>query len=129
MNRILKHLCFLLFLTLPLALNAAPPGGGGGEDLKGVCELSGGTFTGSESANWACCWPDWGCYGCVDGNCKMKCNTTRCRRANGMAVKNTGGTLTPIKGLAPNGMKEPVVPSKYLKDKSAVPASMPSEAK
>lgn len=85
---------------------------GGGDDLKGVCELSGGEWTGVESGNWACCWPQWGCYGCVSGQCKMKCNTQRCRRANGMLSgtgTDTTGTIK-LKAIVPAGSIAPVVP-------------------
>lgn len=117
----------ILFFILPLSTFAAPSSGGSG-GLQDACEISGGTFTGSESGNWACCWPDWGCYGCVDNNCKIKCNTARCRDANGQAAVNTNGKTVPgtkvssVKGLAPKGMRNPVVPSKYFKAKTAAPA-------
>lgn len=118
---------FILFFGLTFNAMAAPSGGSGGEGLKETCELSGGTFTGSESGNWACCWDNWGCYGCVDGNCKIKCNTARCRKANGIGSMNPSTTppkgAAIIDGLAPAGMKAPVAPVKRNK---AMQMPMPS---
>ncbi|KTD07884.1 hypothetical protein [Legionella jamestowniensis] len=110
-----KFLIFLIFLMswafVPNAL--ARQSGGGGEDLKGVCELAGGRWVGSESSNWACCWDNWGCYGCVNGACKMKCDTQRCRQANGMARPSSDDEVI-IKGLAPANSKAPIVPKKVI---------------
>lgn len=107
---------------------AQQSGGSGGDDLKETCELSGGTWTGSAGGNWACCWSDWGCYGCVDGHCKIKCNTARCRKANGQA--SSSPTSNPkvqiVKGLAPAGMKAPVAPTPKKKDAVAAPESVNS---
>jgi hypothetical protein len=102
---------FIFVMLLGLSFNAFAQqsnGGGSGGGMKDACEISGGTFTGSESGNWACCWSDWGCYGCVDGNCKMNCKTKRCRKANAMSQAGTGQQA--VTGLAPSGMKAPVVP-------------------
>jgi len=99
---------FLIFI-FAFSLNAfAQQSGGGGNDLKDTCEISGGTWTGSSGGNWACCWADWGCYGCVDGNCKIKCTTPQCRKANGMGKVNSNEQR--VQGLAPAGMKSPIVP-------------------
>ncbi|KTC86987.1 hypothetical protein [Legionella brunensis] len=102
---------FVMLIGYVLAPSAiARQSGGSGEDLKGVCELSGGRWVGSEGGNWACCWANWGCYGCVDGVCKMKCDTQRCRKANSAARPGTGEIT--IKGLAPANNKAPIVPKK-----------------
>lgn len=110
---------FLILSCLSFNLYAQQSGGGGGSDLKGTCELSGGTFTGSEGGNWACCWSDWGCYGCVDGNCKMQCRTQRCRKANGAsAISNNNPSIkgtAVVKGLAPTGTTSPIAPVKVMK--------------
>ncbi|MDX1901260.1 MAG: hypothetical protein SFW66_04530 [Gammaproteobacteria bacterium] len=105
----------LVLITSFFTLNAMATQNNGGDSsgVKNTCEISGGTFTGSESGNWACCWADWGCYGCVDGNCKIKCHTRRCRKANGIAASSS--TNTTIPGLAPKGMKAPIIPREYLK--------------
>ncbi|CEK09349.1 hypothetical protein [Legionella hackeliae] len=102
----------ILLMSWAFAPNAlSRQSGGSGEDLKGVCELSGGRWVGSEGGNWACCWADWGCYGCVDSVCKMKCDTQRCKKANGMA-RPSSTDLIIIKGLAPANSKSPIVPKK-----------------
>jgi preprotein translocase subunit SecG len=117
MNRILA-IFLLLFFGLTFNVMAQQSSGGGNSDIKDTCEISGGTFTGSESGNWVCCWADWGCYGCVDGNCKIKCYNERCRKANGIGRVNTGTTSAGgkiVNGLAPQGMKAPVAPIKKQK--------------
>ncbi|ASQ47334.1 hypothetical protein [Legionella clemsonensis] len=106
------------FATSTLARQA-----GGGEDLKGVCELAGGRWVGSESGNWACCWDNWGCYGCVDSVCKMKCDTQRCRKANGMARPDSNNEVI-IKGLAPANSKAPIVPKKKVIIKNPSPKTL-----
>ncbi|STX44752.1 acetyltransferase [Legionella donaldsonii] len=114
-EEVIMHRLFTIFILISssLSFNALAQqsgGSGGGEDLKGVCELSGGNWTGSETGNWACCWPDWGCYGCVDGNCKIKCHTQRCKDANGVGRPSTNEIL--LQGIAPAGMKAPIVPKR-----------------
>jgi hypothetical protein len=103
---------FMLIFLITLSFNtyARQSGGGSGDDLKGVCELAGGSWHGSESSgSWACCWADWGCYGCINKICKMTCRTDRCRKANAMSSR-VNKNDTRVKGLAPAGMKAPVVP-------------------
>ncbi len=107
MRRIILNCLFLLILALPFSVNAQQNNGGSSDGVKNTCEVSGGTFTGSEGGNWACCWSDWGCYGCVDGNCKMQCRTTRCRKANAAARPSNA---QPVRGLSPTGAKPPVAP-------------------
>lgn len=115
----------LLSLCLPLqSLAKQNSGGGGGEDLKGVCELSGGEWHGSESSNWACCWPDWGCYGCVNGHCKMKCDTQRCKDAN--STLNPGAGQIKLKQIAPGGMLAPIIPVKKGVKTNVTPNSTPA---
>lgn len=105
---------FILLILFALSVNTAfarqsGGGGPGDEGLKGVCELAGGSWHGSESSgSWACCWADWGCYGCINNVCKMTCRTERCRKANTASRVQKGDTR--IKGLAPAGMKAPIVP-------------------
>lgn len=77
-------------------------------DVKNTCEVSGGQWTESASG-WACCWADWGCYGCVNNVCKMKCYNERCRKANGTVRPDEG--VKPVKGLAPAGGKDPIIQS------------------
>lgn len=84
-----------------------------GNGMQQACEISGGSFIGSENGNWACCWDDWGCYGCVDGKCKIKCNTARCKKANGMTKLRDGEhpvTGSAVKGLVQPGERAPVAP-------------------
>lgn len=83
--------------------------------LENTCSISGGTWTSTSGGNWACCWADWGCYGCVDSVCKIKCTTQRCRDANG--VSRPSRKFTAVEGLAPKGMKDPVVPRSRIKHK------------
>src|SRR5690242_9065080 len=106
MRQLIASLVALFFIGFSIHAFAVPAGGGGSGDLKSACEISGGTWTGSEGGNWACCWSDWGCYGCVDGQCKIKCNTERCRKAN--AAANAGPGVRKIPGLAPVGEKAPI---------------------
>lgn len=101
---------FIALTTFSLSAFAQQSGGGGSDGVKNTCEVSGGTFTGSESGNWACCWADWGCYGCVDGNCKIKCYNERCRKANG--ISRASANEQAVDGLAPKGMKAPIAPKK-----------------
>lgn len=110
MYRLLTSLVLSITFGLSFPVVAQQSSGGGNGGLKDTCEISGGQWTGSESGNWACCWADWGCYGCVDGNCKIKCTTERCRKAN--SVRTLGADLIIIKGLAPAGMKAPIIPKK-----------------
>lgn len=115
-------LCIGLIISLFFSIHslARQSGGGGGDDLEGVCKLAGGTWTGSESGNWACCWDNWGCYGCYNGICKMQCRTQRCRRAN--AIHKTSGEQKRVEGLAPKGMDAPIIPKNAKPGK--VPANM-----
>lgn len=103
--RLLFKLVLVIFLFSPLYANAKQSSTG---DIENTCEISGGEWHGSESGNWACCWADWGCYGCVNGVCKIKCYNARCRRANGMSRVGPGEQR--VKGLAPAGMSGPIVP-------------------
>lgn len=110
MIKYIKYAALTAVLSL-FTVTVSAQQSGGGDDLKGVCELSGGQWTGVESGNWACCWPDWGCYGCVSSQCKMKCNTERCRKANGMLSTGTDSTGTiKLKALVPAGSMAPAVP-------------------
>lgn len=87
------------------------------DELKNTCEVSGGTWTESGGGNWACCWSDWGCYGCVGGVCKIKCHNQRCRDANQIRPGNSTPTnpkLHAIEGLAPAGSMAPVIPTSKL---------------
>lgn len=114
MIRSMFTLLLTLCLMLPFSVYAHQSGGGGGNsDLQTACEISGGSWTGSASGNWACCWSDWGCYGCVDGHCKIKCTTQRCRKANAISKVSPGTERA--KGLAPAGMKAPIVPKQSSK--------------
>lgn len=81
------------------------------DELKNTCEVSGGTWTETGSGNWACCWSDWGCYGCANNVCKINCYNQRCRdankiRANDRPPKN----YQRIPGLAPAGKLAPIAP-------------------
>ncbi|KTD20978.1 acetyltransferase [Legionella lansingensis] len=105
-----KWSLFLFVVLFGLSFNLCARQQGGGDDLKGVCELAGGTWTGNEGGNWACCWADWGCYGCYNGVCKMQCRTKRCRDANRMRAAKPG--TKSLKELAPAGKIAPIVPVK-----------------
>ncbi|VEG90452.1 acetyltransferase [Legionella spiritensis] len=110
MNRIIAGIVVPFLLIIAVSGMAQQQSGGNG-DLQGACQLSGGQWISGDSGNWACCWADWGCYGCVDGVCKMKCHTVRCKKDNGQAVKPGNGEMR-VKGLVPEGMVAPVVPDK-----------------
>lgn len=85
-------------------------------DAKNTCEVSGGTWTESGNGNWACCWADWGCYGCVNNICKMKCYNQRCRDANKIRATDTPRkNYQRIEGLVPAGSLAPIIPKKQLK--------------
>jgi hypothetical protein len=81
------------------------------EGLDQVCGLASGKWHTSASG-WACCWSNWGCYGCTGGNCVMKCDTTRCRKANGMSriVGEGKREFVELNDLAPQGKKAPIIP-------------------
>lgn len=79
------QLFLFLFSFISINVYAAPNTGGTNAEMKGICELAGGTFTSTIEGNWACCWDNWGCYGCLQSVCTMKCHTQRCRRANGQS--------------------------------------------
>lgn len=80
------------------------------EGVHNTCDVSGGRWVGSETGRWACCWADWGCYGCLNGICKMKCETQRCKDDN--AQKRPGQDERAIEGLAPIGEMAPIIPEK-----------------
>lgn len=105
-----------ILLSLSFTTYAQQSGGGG--DIENTCAVSGGTWTGSEGGNWACCWADWGCYGCVDGICKIKCHNQRCRDANG--ITRPSASTIGVDGLAPKGMKAPVIPKPKVTPKATV---------
>lgn len=97
----------VVFCLLSFNVFAQQSGGGSGE-LKNTCEVSGGTYTQSTSG-WACCWANWGCYGCINGICKVKCHTQRCKRLNYGTPRPSSSTQE-VDGLAPKGMKAPIAP-------------------
>lgn len=111
-------LCFLLF---PVTSMAQQSGGGPDDDVKTACDISGGDWTSTSGGNWACCWSDWGCYGCVNGVCKIKCFNDRCRNANGIGRPAADQQAVP--GLAPAGVKAPIVPKPKVM-KAPVPAAI-----
>lgn len=81
------------------------------EGLDEVCSLSSGKWH-TAASGWACCWSNWGCYGCTGGSCVMKCETTRCRKANGMSRTINQGKqqYVQLNDLAPRGKKAPIIP-------------------
>lgn len=84
---------------------------GDNSEVKNTCEVSGGTWTESSNGNWACCWADWGCYGCVNGVCTIKCYNQRCRDANKIRANDTPPKrYQRIEGLAPAGSLAPIAP-------------------
>lgn len=97
---------FLLITSFSLTAKVTKTKPQPNNELKTACEISGGNFSGSEGANWTCCWTNWGCYGCTSNNCKIKCHNERCRKANNLPEEQTQA----VKGLAPAGNKAPVVP-------------------
>lgn len=106
----MKKLIGFLFLLL-LSFGAFTQQSGDNSDVKNTCEVSGGTWTESGNGNWACCWADWGCYGCVSGVCKIKCYNQRCRDAN--KIRSTTMSTKDyqrLEGLAPAGALAPVIP-------------------
>ena len=102
----------------------AQQAGGGGAEIKNTCEVSGGTYTES-TRGWACCWADWGCYGCLDGLCKVKCYTRRCRMVNYGTSRPSSSTQA-IDGLAPAGMKPPIIPKPKTAPKHEAPSTATS---
>lgn len=117
----MKRICLgILTVLLGLTFFAQAQQSGGSDGVKNTCEVSGGTFTGSEGGNWACCWSDWGCYGCLSGVCKIKCYNDRCRKANGISA-TLSNDETKVKGLAAPGMKVPVAPKISTKMKPIGP--------
>lgn len=106
-----KWIALLGILLFSLTFTAFAQQSGDNSDVKNTCEVSGGTWTESGSGNWACCWADWGCYGCVDGVCKIKCYNQRCRDANNIRATDTPRkNCQRIEGLAPAGSMAPIVP-------------------
>lgn len=106
-----KWISVLGLLLLTLSFSSFAQQSGDNSDVKNTCEVSGGTWTESGSGNWACCWADWGCYGCVDGVCKIKCYNQRCRDANKIRANDTPGkNYQRIDGLAPVGKLAPIAP-------------------
>ncbi len=94
-------------------------------DVKNTCEVSGGTWTESGSGNWACCWADWGCYGCVSGICKIKCHNQRCRDANRIRASDTPvKNYQRIEGLAPAGSMAPIAPKPKKPIKAPAPGNV-----
>jgi hypothetical protein len=106
MKKWIALLAILLFSFTAFAQQS-----GDNSDVKNTCEVSGGTWTESGGGNWACCWADWGCYGCVGGVCKIKCYNQRCRDANKIrATQTPGKNYLRIEGLSPAGSMSPIVP-------------------
>lgn len=91
------------------------------EGLDEVCGLTQGSWHTSASG-WACCWSNWGCYGCTNGNCLMNCRTPKCKKANGMSRAPSGRMAVPE--LAPFGMKAPIVPVSLPKPFVGGPAEL-----
>lgn len=88
------------------------------DDMKEACEISAGIFTVKANGDWSCCWEDWGCYGCIAKMCKIKCNTTKCKKANGISEELDDKKAKEVKGLAPAGSKPPVAPIRKHKLKN-----------
>ena len=87
------RISIILFCTSLLFSNVHAAGNQGtNKDMKQMCDVLGGTFTSTIEGNWSCCFPDWGCAGCIQKICKIKCETQRCRRANGQAALQAGHT-------------------------------------
>ena len=107
-RKLITIIAFTLCLPFQAAFCQQTSGGGGSDELKNTCDVSGGTYT-TSSSGWACCWSDWGCYGCTDGNCKMKCHTRKCRKANRQGVRAGSGSHA-VEGLAPQGKNAPIAP-------------------
>lgn len=114
----LKILSIIFVSLLSLSTQNAYPQQNNDEGLDEVCGLASGKWHKSASG-WACCWSNWGCYGCTGGNCMMTCRTPRCKKANGMNKPSTNETR--VNGLAPKGMKDPIVPKQ--KGKKQTPKS------
>lgn len=87
------------------------------EGLDQICDLSDGTWHTSASG-WACCWNNWGCYGCTNGNCLMNCKTPKCKKANTMNTAAPG--QKEVSGLAPKEMKAPIIPAPNTKGKPVI---------
>ena len=104
----LKKIVWGSILVLGICLNAHAQQSGGDTlgDLENVCGLSGGTWH-TSSSGWACCWADWGCYGCTNGSCLMNCHTKACRDANRM--RKIQDKI--IKEVAPKGRPAHVAPA------------------
>jgi hypothetical protein len=123
----MKHVVirFVGIMLCLLSFNAiAQQSGGGSSELKNTCEVSGGTYTES-SRGWACCWANWGCYGCLDGLCKVKCYTRRCRIVNYGTPRPSASTQE-VEGLAPKGMKAPIIPKPKTAPKQEAPSAATS---
>src|SRR5262245_7184357 len=113
-GKVIAVIVFSLCLPMHMAFGQQTSGGGGTDEVKNTCEVSGGVFT-SSASGWACCWADWGCYGCVDGKCKMKCHTRKCRKANRQS--KLGPDSQAVEGLAPQGNPAPIAPKGAKKAK------------
>lgn len=120
----IAKLILLSCFVLPVAYSAQDTGGGSNSDMKSVCELAGGSFTGGTEGSWACCWDNWGCAGCQQGVCKVKCETQRCRKANGQARLQSRNTR--IQGFKKFGIA-PVVPKLSAKPKENSNGAHPAQ--
>lgn len=83
---LVSHIAMATFMVVscPAVLFAVPVDEAG-NSMRGLCELSGGTFTESGDGTQTCCWTDWGCLECNsfnDSNCLMECDTAACCDAN-----------------------------------------------
>ena len=75
----------ILAVSAPVVLLAADDDDSD-NSMRGLCELSGGTFTISGDGSQRCCWDNWGCLECNssnDSNCLMECDTAPCCISNG----------------------------------------------
>ncbi len=68
-------------------------------EFQSICAQSGGEFR-ENSAGYACCWSNWGCYNCQNGTCSMHCWTQSCSDANNAHL----GPPQPRRPI-PEGMK------------------------
>lgn len=112
-----KILSFLFVFTFGLFITQNAPAQQSDEGLDQICDLSGGSWHTSTSGR-ACCWNNWGCYGCTAGNCVMNCKTQKCKKANSMTMATSG--QKEISGLAPKAMKAPIVPDRNHKANQAI---------
>lgn len=102
-NTLMLSRYFILASFLICAPAQAKPQDVTKSEFQSICAQAGGEFR-ENSSGYSCCWSNWGCYACINGECSMHCNTQRCKDANNPHL----GPPKPTRPTAPGMDNAPV---------------------